>query len=128
MNVSSLEFNFVDFEFVTLLQYMAKTLAWYLIFQKQLVREIRKINTTQNLRVLQYVVDRHYAPIFDQCSLAQGKGKREELIYAYLIDGDIYGTYAYSELHQNLLFLSSSSFLFSCLIYLCSVQTLIFLQ
>ena len=35
MNVSLLEFNFVDLEFVTLLQYTAKTFAWYLILQTQ---------------------------------------------------------------------------------------------
>ena len=46
MNVSSLEFNFADFEIITLLQYTAKTFAWYLTSWKQFVREIRKINPT----------------------------------------------------------------------------------
>ena len=53
MTVSSLEFNFADFEFVTLLQYTAKMLTWYLILWKQFAREIRKINPTWNLRLLQ---------------------------------------------------------------------------
>ena len=54
MNISFLEFNFVDFEFVTLLQCTTKTFAWYLISQKQFICEIHKINPTQNLRLLQY--------------------------------------------------------------------------
>ena len=54
MNVSLLEFNIVDFEFVTLLQYKAKTFMWYLILRKQIIHEIRKINLTPNLRLLQY--------------------------------------------------------------------------
>ena len=51
MNVTSLEFNFVDFEFVTLLQCRAQAFTWYLILWKQF---IRKINPTRNLRLLQY--------------------------------------------------------------------------
>ena len=59
MNVTSLEFYFVDFEFVTLLDFefvtllqcRAQAFAWYLILRKQL---IRKINPTRNLRLLQY--------------------------------------------------------------------------
>ena len=57
MNVDLLEFSFTDFEFVTLLQYMAKTFAWYLSSWKQFVREIRKINPTLNLRLLQYFLE-----------------------------------------------------------------------
>ena len=34
MNVSSREFNFPDLEFVTLLQNVAKTFAWYLISRR----------------------------------------------------------------------------------------------
>ena len=55
MNVISLEFNFADFVFVTLLQYTAKMFTWYLISQKQFIREIRKLNPTQNLRLLQLI-------------------------------------------------------------------------
>ena len=40
MNVSSLEFNFADFELLHFLQCTAKMFAWYLISQKQLIREI----------------------------------------------------------------------------------------
>ena len=54
MNVSWLEFNFQDFEFVTLLQYTAKTFPWYLILRKQFVHEIRKITPMRNLRLLQH--------------------------------------------------------------------------
>ena len=46
MNVSSLKFNFADFEFATLLQHAAETLAWYLILRKQFVHEICKMNPT----------------------------------------------------------------------------------
>ena len=52
MNIISLEFNFADFAFVTLLKCIAKMFAWYLISRKQFIREI---NPTQNLRLLQYV-------------------------------------------------------------------------
>ena len=53
MNVSLLEYNFVDFAFVTLLQCTAKMFAWYLILRKQFIHEIHEINPTQNLRLLQ---------------------------------------------------------------------------
>ena len=49
MKVTSLEFDFTDFAFVTLLQCTAKMFLCYLISRKQLVREI---NPTQNLRLL----------------------------------------------------------------------------
>ena len=52
MNVMLLEFNFADFAFVTLLQSSAKMFVWYLILRKQFIRKIRKINPTQNLRLL----------------------------------------------------------------------------
>ena len=55
MNVISLEFNFGDFSFVTLLQYTIKMFAWYLISWKQFILEIHKINPTQNLRLLRYI-------------------------------------------------------------------------
>ena len=51
MNVILLAFNFADFAFITLLQGTAKMLPWHLISRKQF---IRKINPTQNLRLLQY--------------------------------------------------------------------------
>ena len=54
MKAISLEFNFVDFAFVTLLQCTAKMFTWYLISRKQFKREIREINPTQTLRPLQY--------------------------------------------------------------------------
>ena len=38
---------------VTLLQYTAKMFAWYFISQKQFICEIREINPSQNLRLLQ---------------------------------------------------------------------------
>ena len=44
MNVITMEFNFIDFAFVTLLQCIAKMFMWYLILQKKFVREIREIN------------------------------------------------------------------------------------
>ena len=56
MNINMLEFNFADFEFVTLLQYVTKTFTWYLILQRQFVREIRKIKLMQNIRLLQYLL------------------------------------------------------------------------
>ena len=56
MNVSSLEFNFSDFESVTLLQYNGQNVHVVFDSRKQFVREIRKINPTQNLRLLQYVI------------------------------------------------------------------------
>ena len=55
MNVIFLEFNFTDFAFVTLLQCTAKMFVWYLTSRKQFICEIREINPTQNLRLLQYV-------------------------------------------------------------------------
>ena len=55
MNVISLEFNFVDFVFVILLQCAAKMFPWYLISRKQFMRKICEINLTQNLRLLQYI-------------------------------------------------------------------------
>ena len=50
MNVISLEVNFADFAFATL---HCQTFAWHLILQEQFTHEIRKINPTQNLRLLQ---------------------------------------------------------------------------
>ena len=55
MNVISLEFDFTDFAFVTLLQCTAKMFTWYLISRKQFIREIREINPTENLRLSQYL-------------------------------------------------------------------------
>ena len=55
MNVSSLEFNFVNFEFVTLLQCMTKMCEWYSISRKQFIHEIHKTNPMRNLRLLQYL-------------------------------------------------------------------------
>ena len=49
MNISSLEFNFADFE---LLQCTAKMFVWFLILRKQFIREIHEINPTRNLRLL----------------------------------------------------------------------------
>ena len=52
MNVSSLEFNFADFELLYCYNpYTAKTFMGYLISRKQF---IHKINPTQNLRLLQH--------------------------------------------------------------------------
>ena len=48
-------FNFMDFAFVPLLQCTAKMFAWYIISGKEFIREIREINPTQNLRLLQHV-------------------------------------------------------------------------
>ena len=53
MNVISLGFNFVDFAFATVIQCTAKMFTWCLILRKQFIREIRKINPLQNLRLLQ---------------------------------------------------------------------------
>ena len=55
MNDISLEFNFADFVFVTLLQCTAKMFAWYFISQKQFIREICKINPTQNFKAFTVV-------------------------------------------------------------------------
>ena len=45
MNISSLEFNFADFELLHYCnaQCTAKTVAWYLILRKQFIRKIREI-------------------------------------------------------------------------------------
>ena len=51
MNMISLEFNFEDFAFVTLLKCTAKMFVCYLISRKQVMREICEINPTQNLRL-----------------------------------------------------------------------------
>ena len=51
MNFISLEFNFADFAFGTLLQCTAKIFVWYSISQKQFIHKICKINPTQNLRL-----------------------------------------------------------------------------
>ena len=56
MNIISLEFNFADLAFVTLLQCTGKMFAWYLISRKQSRHEIGEINPTQNLKLLQYKV------------------------------------------------------------------------
>ena len=52
----SLEFNFVDFAFVTLLQYTAKMFLWYLISRKPFIGNIHETNPMQNLRLLQYAL------------------------------------------------------------------------
>ena len=52
LRIFPLEFNFTDFEFVTLLEYKAKMFTWYLISRKQFVRKIRKVSPTRNLRFL----------------------------------------------------------------------------
>ena len=55
MNVISLEINFSEFVFVTLLQCTAKLMfVWYIISRQQFLREIHEVTPTQNLRLLQY--------------------------------------------------------------------------
>ena len=51
VNLSSLEFNFADFELLHCYNALPKLFTWYLISRKQF---IRKINPTRNLRLLQY--------------------------------------------------------------------------
>ena len=54
MNVSSLEFNFPNFELLHCYNALPKQSQWYLISWQQFIGEICKINPTQNLRPLQY--------------------------------------------------------------------------
>ena len=51
MNVSSLEFNFANLScYIVTMHY--QTFTWYLISQKQLIREIGEVNPMRNLRLL----------------------------------------------------------------------------